>query len=376
MLRRLLMSVLATVVSLAGLLAPGAAHAATAAAPSDCTGGISVSQFAFNPATVPPGGRSDLTLVLQNCGSQTVRGSTIWYGHYTGQGCPVIDPAYPVDFTIAPGAGYTLTETYGDPGMVGCRPTALTISVSVGVTGVGPVATPTATLQFVCAGGGISVDQFSFNPGTISAGQNSTATLLLQNCTGHAVTGTTTWVPRFTWSGTGLPPGCPAMDPVGFAYSMAPGATATVTLGLGDPIASCLATGLHATVTVNEDGVTGPVATANADLVILQPAPRTCHVTYAPTDWTGGFTANVTIANTGPSAMNGWTLTFTFPGDEKISLAWNANVRQNGADVTASNLSYNGVIAPGGNQSFGFQGTWTSSYAPPTAFSVNGAPCS
>src|SRR5436305_4394803 len=106
MLRRLLMSVLAAVVSLAGLLAPGAVHAATAAAPADCTGGVSVKQLAFNPASVPPGGHSDLTLVLQNCGTQTVQGATIWYGHYTGQGCPVIDPAYPVPYTIAPGGSY------------------------------------------------------------------------------------------------------------------------------------------------------------------------------------------------------------------------------------------------------------------------------
>jgi hypothetical protein len=33
------------------------------------------------------------------------------------------------------------------------------------------------------------------------------------------------------------------------------------------------------------------------------------------------------------------------------------------------------AIAPGGNTSLGFQGTWTSSDAVPTAFAVNGAAC-
>jgi cellulose binding protein with CBM2 domain len=33
------------------------------------------------------------------------------------------------------------------------------------------------------------------------------------------------------------------------------------------------------------------------------------------------------------------------------------------------------MIAPGGNISLGFQGTWTSSDAVPTAFTVNGAAC-
>ena len=111
-----------------------ASHAATTAA---CSSGVSVSQFAFNPSSVPPGGHAPLTLVLQNCGSQTVRGSTIWYGQYAGQGCPVLDPAYPYPFTIAPGGSYTLTNTYGDPGLSGCQPTSLRMSTSVSVTGVG-----------------------------------------------------------------------------------------------------------------------------------------------------------------------------------------------------------------------------------------------
>src|ERR1035438_10204951 len=90
MLRRLLLAAVATVVvPLAAMLVPSAANAATTAA---CTGGVAVSQFAFNPPSVPPGSDSALTLVLQNCTSQTIQGSTAWYGQYTGQSCPVLDP--------------------------------------------------------------------------------------------------------------------------------------------------------------------------------------------------------------------------------------------------------------------------------------------
>ena len=32
--------------------------------------------------------------------------------------------------------------------------------------------------------------------------------------------------------------------------------------------------------------------------------------------------AAVTIANSGSSAISGWTLAFTFPGDQKITNAW------------------------------------------------------
>ena len=100
-----------------------------------------------------------------------------------------------------------------------------------------------------------------------------------------------------------------------------------------------------------------------------------CHVTYAPNNWQGGFTVNVTITNNGSSAINGWTLTFTFPGDQKITSAWNAAVTQTGTSVTATNLSYNTTIPAGGSQSFGFQGTWTANNTPPASFTVNGAAC-
>ena len=32
-----------------------------------------------------------------------------------------------------------------------------------------------------------------------------------------------------------------------------------------------------------------------------------------PNSWNNGFTANVTVTNTGCSPINGWTLAFTFP---------------------------------------------------------------
>jgi hypothetical protein len=79
--------------------------------------------------------------------------------------------------------------------------------------------------------------------------------------------------------------------------------------------------------------------------------------------------------NTGTSAINGWTLKFTFPGDQKITNAWNGTETQSGENVTITNASYNGTIAPGGNTSLGFQGTWTSSDAAPAAFTLNGTAC-
>jgi hypothetical protein len=104
---------------------------------------------------------------------------------------------------------------------------------------------------------------------------------------------------------------------------------------------------------------------------------RTCHVTYTKnSEWAGGFTAQVVIANTGTTAINGWSLTFTFPGDQKITSNFNGGFSQTGENATLTNASYNGTIAPGANIADGFQGTWTSSDANPTSFSINGTACS
>ncbi|MGH3122805.1 MAG: cellulose binding domain-containing protein, partial [Streptosporangiaceae bacterium] len=107
------------------------------------------------------------------------------------------------------------------------------------------------------------------------------------------------------------------------------------------------------------------------------PGNGSCQVTYTTqSQWAGGFVASVSIANPGPAAINGWTLAFSFPGDQKITNAWSGSVTQSGANVSIANAGYNGTIAAGSSVSLGFQGTWTSSDAAPAAFTLNGAPCS
>ena len=45
--------------------------------------------------------------------------------------------------------------------------------------------------------------------------------------------------------------------------------------------------------------------------------------------WSTGFTANVGVTNRG-AALNGWTLTWAFPGNQQITNAWNSTVTQTG----------------------------------------------
>jgi endoglucanase len=106
------------------------------------------------------------------------------------------------------------------------------------------------------------------------------------------------------------------------------------------------------------------------------PPPVSCHAAYSLTNtWPGGFQAQVVLANTGTSPISPWALTWTFPGDQKISSLWNAGYTQTGELITATAPSYNATLAPSGTVTIGFTASFTASNATPTAFSVNGTPC-
>jgi hypothetical protein len=100
-----------------------------------------------------------------------------------------------------------------------------------------------------------------------------------------------------------------------------------------------------------------------------------CRVTYGTNVWSGGFTANVTVANTGTAAVNGWTLGFTLPSGQVITSSWNAALTGTGGAVAARNIAWNGAIPAGGSTSFGFQGTYGGSFARPASFTLNGSTC-
>jgi endoglucanase len=107
------------------------------------------------------------------------------------------------------------------------------------------------------------------------------------------------------------------------------------------------------------------------------PGPTTsCRVTYGVNDWGSGFTASVAIANTGTSAISGWTLAFTFAGNQRVTNGWSATWTQSGTQVTATNADHNRVIAAGQSVTgLGFNATYSGTNARPSAFTVNGKAC-
>ncbi|MBQ1091274.1 glycoside hydrolase family 6 protein [Streptomyces sp. B93] len=100
-----------------------------------------------------------------------------------------------------------------------------------------------------------------------------------------------------------------------------------------------------------------------------------CTVAYqVQNDWGSGFTASVTVTNNG-AAKNGWSVKWSYAGNQRVTNAWNARVTQSGAEVTAANESYNAALATGGSATFGFQGTYSGGNAVPATFTLDGVTC-
>lgn len=103
-----------------------------------------------------------------------------------------------------------------------------------------------------------------------------------------------------------------------------------------------------------------------------------CSVHYAISNqWQGGFGATISITNTGTTAINGWSLQFSFANGQTITQLWGGSYTQAGSAVTITNLSYNGSIAPGASLTSapGFNGSWSGTNSVPTSFKLNGVTC-
>jgi cellulose binding protein with CBM2 domain/fibronectin type III domain protein len=118
---------------------------------------------------------------------------------------------------------------------------------------------------------------------------------------------------------------------------------------------------------------------APVTFTVPPPANATCAVHYAVTNsWSGGFGASITLTNRAASAINGWTLTFTWPAaGEAVQSGWNGTWTQTGQNVTVTSATWNATIAGGGGTvTLGFNGTDTGPAPAPAAFSINGTICS
>lgn len=110
------------------------------------------------------------------------------------------------------------------------------------------------------------------------------------------------------------------------------------------------------------------------------PGSSTCAVTYDVTDgWGNGYVANISVTDTGPNPIDGWTLAFAFPASsESVSSDWNGNWTESGQNVEVTSLDWNATLAANGGNSadIGFVGANNGAYPSPAAFTLNGTVCS
>ncbi|MEU4625912.1 lytic polysaccharide monooxygenase [Actinoplanes sp. NPDC023801] len=103
---------------------------------------------------------------------------------------------------------------------------------------------------------------------------------------------------------------------------------------------------------------TSPSASASVSpSTSTPPVTGNCAATHTVTSqWQGGYQGEVKVT-AGSAAIKSWTVTLTYPGTPPVQQAWSANLTTNGNSVQATNVSYNGGLAAGGNATFGFLGS-------------------
>jgi acetylxylan esterase len=116
-------------------------------------------------------------------------------------------------------------------------------------------------------------------------------------------------------------------------------------------------------------------ATPPTTVPATPPAAGACRVAASVNAWNTGLTGSVTVTNTGTASLDGWSLGFALPAGQTITSGWNASYAPTSGQVTARNLDYNRVLAPGASVSIGYQATHTGTSGAPTGFTLNGAPC-
>ena len=126
------------------------------------------------------------------------------------------------------------------------------------------------------------------------------------------------------------------------------------------------------TVTLsNPSGATITTATATGTITDTPPKSGSPSASYTAGDnWGSGFTGTVNLT-AGPSALNGWTVSFTTPAE--ITNVWNGVITSHvGTAYVVTNAAWNGQVAAGASTSFGFQATTGAAGSAVTGLQLNG----
>ncbi|MBB5113881.1 cellulose binding domain-containing protein [Micromonospora echinospora] len=153
------------------------------------------------------------------------------------------------------------------------------------------------------------------------------------------------------------------------------GETAGTSLTVGN-----LEPGARYTVNVLARDTAGRVSWSSPPLTFAtgSPAESSCAVRFNDdNDWGNGYVANVEVINTGAKALDGWTLTWTWPTAwQQVNSGWSATWNQEGRQVRVTPTDDNRrLAADGGSTTVGFVGAYSGPNVPPGAFRLNGTVC-
>lgn len=107
-------------------------------------------------------------------------------------------------------------------------------------------------------------------------------------------------------------------------------------------------------------------------------APTTppCRVVYAlRTDSGKDFAAELTLTNTGARELRDWRLSFTFPGQQTVTKATPAPVRQQGSTVVVQPAPQRAALAPGASEKLTLTGRHTGVNPLPLEFRLGDEAC-
>ncbi|MEV2239129.1 serine/threonine-protein kinase [Micromonospora sp. NPDC049891] len=101
-----------------------------------------------------------------------------------------------------------------------------------------------------------------------------------------------------------------------------------------------------------------------------------CQVTYALRKDSGkDFTAELSLTNTGDRELRDWTMSFAFPGEQEVTAATPAPVRQQGRAVAVQPAPQRPALAPGATEKLNLTGRYTGTNPLPVEFRVGTAVC-
>ncbi|MFI6094665.1 lytic polysaccharide monooxygenase [Lentzea sp. NPDC051213] len=159
-------------------------------------------------------------------------------------------------------------------------------------------------------------------------------------------------------------------------YQVYSGSQVVATSATNSVTVSRLNPGTDYTFRVVAQDAAGSASPSSPAVAVRTGTAGTCTVTYTrPSTWNGGFTANVSVANSGTEAVTGWRLVWDFPPEQRLSQAWSSTITVTNGKATATGASWNADIAPGGTVSFGFNAAITAPVADPASFTLNGQSC-